>query len=235
MILVSFLEYKDFEPKWRLVMLVKFFKNKKIKINPANKYPEILCNALEATMGVCIASTSALVINPLTAKIGKERKAQYHENSLTAVREVGEVRSFLLKIAKYCEDQKIDFLDARAPIKYTISAHRAGNCEHQAFYLAALLKQQNIPALIYDIEDIEHTVVITKNFLLDPWIGAIFSLAEMDLCEFYGSSFNMKASWLNQLLSNKEFTYHKKLNKKTLEYYFAQTEEKKISTCCIIF
>jgi hypothetical protein len=217
-------------------MLVKFFKNKKVEINPANKYRDILCNALETTMGVCVASTSALVINSLTAKIGKKRKAQYHENSLTAVREVGEVRAFLLKIAKYCEEQKIDFLDAAAPIKYTIFTHRAGNCEHQAFYLAALLKQQNIPAFIYDIEDIEHTVVITKDFLLDPWIGAIFSLTKVDLGEFYGSSLNMKASWLNQLLSNKEFTYHKKLNKNTLEYYFAQTEEKIISSdCCIIF
>ncbi|KTD43169.1 hypothetical protein [Legionella parisiensis] len=217
-------------------MLVKFFKNKQIETDRENKYREILCHALETTMGVCLASTSALLINPLTEKIGKERKAQYHENSLTAVREVGEVRFFLLKIAKYCEDQKIDFLDATAPIKYTISAHRAGNCEHQAFYLAALLKQQNIPAFIYDIEDIEHTVVITKNFLLDPWIGAIFSLMEVNLCEFYGSSLNMRASSLNQLLSNKEFAYHKKLNKKTLEYYFAQGEEKRISSgCCIFF
>ncbi|HHF0524200.1 TPA: hypothetical protein ACTUT5_000637 [Legionella anisa] len=218
-------------------MRVKFFKNKKIKMNPSNQYRETLCNALENTMGVCIASTSALVVNPLTAKIGKERMAQYNENSLIAVREVGEVRSFLLKISKYREDQKIDFFDARAPIKYTISVHRAGNCEHQAFYLAALLKQKNIPAFIYDIVDIEHTVVITKDFLLDPWIGKIFSLTEVDLGEFYGSSLNMKASWLNQLLSNEKFTYYERLNKKTLNYYFAQpAEEEAIPiSCCDLF
>ncbi|QLZ70445.1 hypothetical protein FOLKNPGA_03259 [Legionella sp. PC1000] len=218
-------------------MRVKFFKNKKIETNTSNQYRETLCDALEHTMGVCIASTSALVINPLTAKIGKERMAKYNENSLIAVKEVGEVRSFLLKISKYREDKKIDFFDARAPLKYIISTHRAGNCEHQAFYLATLLKLQNIPAFIYDIEDIEHTVVITKDFLLDPWIGRIFSLTEADLGKFYGSSLNMKASWLNQLLSNEEFTYYERLNKKTLNHYFAQPAEEKAMpiSCCALF
>ncbi|KTD70808.1 hypothetical protein [Legionella tucsonensis] len=78
------------------------------------------------------------------------------------------------------------------------------------------------------MEGIEHTVVITKNFLLDPWIGKIFSLAEVGLYEFYGSSHNMKASWLNHLLSNEEFNYYLRLNKKTLNHNFVQPAEKSI-------
>lgn len=101
----------------------------------------------------------------------------------------------------------------------------AGNCEHQAFYLAALLRQQNIPALIYDIEDINHTVVISENYLLDPWIGEIYMLAHTDLRPFYGSSLNMKASWLNRLLSNKKFSYPDELTLQTLKEYFVQLED----------
>ncbi|CAM2852387.1 Uncharacterised protein [Legionella steigerwaltii] len=216
--------------------MVKLFANKKVEINPP-EYRETLRKALETTMSVCIASTSALVINQLTAKIRAERMAQYNENSFFAVHGIGEIRTFLFKVSKYLEDKKIDFLDARAPIKYIMSSCKAGNCEHQAFYLAALLRQLKIPALIYDIEDIQHTVVITKDFLLDPWIGEIFPLADMDLCEFYNSSLNMKASWLNQLLSDKKFTIQDQLNKEMLSQHFVQqNEEKAISVgFCTLF
>ncbi|WP_454782221.1 hypothetical protein [Legionella sp. WA2022007384] len=217
--------------------MVKFFKDEKKTVDPPNEYYMVLRKALEATMSVCVASTSALVINQLTTKICPQRMAQYNENSFIALQEMGKLRSFLFKVSQYIETKKINFLDARAPIKYTMSECRTGNCEHQAFYLAALLRQQKIPAFIYDIEDIEHTVVITKDFLLDPWIGTIFSLTETDLCTFYNSSLNMNASWLNHLLSDKEFTYPERLDKKNLNHYFAhQTREKATSAnCCILF
>lgn len=215
----------------------KFFKDKKNKINLSNEYYQTLCKALESTTSVCIASTSALVVNSLTAKIHPDRMAQYKENSLIAVNGIGKLRIFLMKISKHLEEKKIDFLDARMPIKCIILECGAANCEHQSFYLAALLRQHDIPANIYDIEDIKHTVVVTKDFLIDPWIGRIFPLTGIDLGEFYGSSLNMKASWLNQLLSNKEFTFHERLSKRTLGYYFApQEKDKAIDVgCCIIF
>ncbi|WP_304599260.1 hypothetical protein [Legionella sp. PC997] len=141
----------------------------------------------------------------------------------------------MFKVSQYIENREINFLDARASIKYTMSGCRAGNCEHQAFYLAALLRDQKIPAFIYDIEDIKHTVVITKDFLLDPWIGTIFPLTETDLCTFYNSSLNMNASWLNHLLSNKEFPYQDRLDKNTLYYYFAPQENAIHVSCCTLF
>ncbi|QMT61566.1 hypothetical protein [Legionella sp. PC997] len=49
--------------------MVKFFKDKKKSVDPPNEYYPALHKALEATMRVCVASTSALLINPLTAKI----------------------------------------------------------------------------------------------------------------------------------------------------------------------
>ncbi|BCA96870.1 hypothetical protein TUM19329_32310 [Legionella antarctica] len=111
------------------------------------------------------------------------------------------------------------------------------NCEHQSFYLAALLRQENIPATVYDIEDINHTVVVTKYFLIDPWMGRIFSRSGTDLFEFYNSSLDMKASWLNKLLSNKEFTYSERLSKRILKYDLAHQETDTIANvgCCIIF
>ncbi|KTD69214.1 MULTISPECIES: hypothetical protein [Legionella] len=216
--------------------MVKLFDNKKAGIDPL-KYRNTLRKALETTMSVCIASTSALVMNQLTAKIRAERMAQYNENSLIAVQGVGEIRTFLFKVTKHLEDKKMSFLDARAPIKYTMSRCKAGNCEHQAFYLAASLRQQKIPAWIYDIEDIGHTVVITKDFLLDPWIGDIFPLAGTNFDKFYNSSLNMCASWLNQLLADKQFVFHERLNKETLVQHFVeQNEEKSIKVgCCALF
>lgn len=205
--------------------MVKFFKDREINNYSSDEYYKKLCNALETTMSVCIASTSALVINELTAKIHKDRMVQYEDNSSIAIYGVGEIRVFLLRIFKHLEDNKIDFLDGRAAIKNVMSKGMAGNCEHQAFYLAALLKQQNIPALIYDIEDINHTIVITKNYLLDPWIGEIFVLANTDLEQFYGSSLNMKASWLNRLLSNKKFSYPDEFTPQTLKEYFVQQDD----------
>ncbi|WP_035901356.1 hypothetical protein [Legionella cherrii] len=217
--------------------MVKFYKFKEIEIY-SPKYRQQLRKALETTMSVCIASTSALVINPLTTKIRTARAAQYNENSLLAVHGIGEIRTFLLKVSKYREDKQINFLDARAPIKYLISTWKTGNCEHQAFYLAALLRQQNIPALIYDIEDIKHTVVITKEFLLDPWIGDMFALTDIDfLGDFYNSTLNMNASWLNLLLSNQNFFFHERLNKETLKQYFAPQNEENVlkAGCCVLF
>ncbi|HAT1776441.1 hypothetical protein D7217_13745 [Legionella pneumophila] len=206
--------------------MVRFFKDREIEIkDSAGEYYKKLCNALKTTMSVCIASTSALVINELSAKINKDRMTQYEENSSIAIHGICEIRVFLLRIFKHLEDNKIDFLDGRAAIKNTMSKGMAGNCEHQAFYLAALLRQQNIPALIYDIEDINHTVVIAENYLLDPWIGEIYMLAHTDLRPFYGSSLNMKASWLNRLLSNKKFSYPDELTIQTLKEYFVQLED----------
>ncbi|HIC7356928.1 TPA: hypothetical protein ACW6D3_000223 [Legionella pneumophila] len=206
--------------------MVRFFKGREIKFKDLpEEYYKKLCNALKATMSVCIASTSALVINELSAKIHKDRMTQYEENSSVAIHGIGEIRVFLLRIFKHLENNKIDFLDGRAAIKNTMSKGMAGNCEHQAFYLAALLRQQNISALIYDIEDINHTVVITENYLLDPWIGEIFVLADTDLKQFYGSPLNMKASWLNRLLSNKKFSYPDELTLQTLKEYFVQQED----------
>lgn len=215
----------------------RFFKDKKNKINRSHEYYDTLCKALESTMSVCIASTSALVVNHLTEKIQPDRMAQYQENSLIAVSGIGKIRTFLIKASKHLEDKRIDFLDARMPIKNIMSECRTGNCEHQAFYLAALLRQQNIPANIYDIEDIKHTVVLTTDFLIDPWIGRIFPLTGIDLYAFYSSSLDMKASWLNQLLSNKEFTCPEKLNKRTPSHCFAHQDENKAieASCCIIF
>ncbi|HAU2512981.1 TPA: hypothetical protein ACGCMR_000012 [Legionella pneumophila] len=206
--------------------MARFFKDREIEIkDSAGEYYKKLCNALKTTMLVCIASASALVINELTAKINKDRMTQYEENSSVAIQGIGEIRVFLLRIYKHLEDNKIDFLDGRAAIKNTMSKGMAGNCEHQAFYLAALLRQQNIPALIYDIEDIGHTVVITQNYLLDPWVGEIFALVKTDLGKFFGSSLNMKASWLNRLLSNKKFSYPDELTLHTLNEYFVQQED----------
>lgn len=213
--------------------MTRFFKDECIKVQSHNTLREKLEKALDSTTSVCVASTSALVINPLTEKILKNRREQYYENSYSALIAVARIRSFLLKISKFMEENKMTFLDAKASIKYTMSEWRAGNCEHQSFYLAALLKQQNIPALIYDIEDIQHTVVITNDYLLDPWIGTIFPLTE-NLGEFYNSSLNMNASWLNRLLCNKEYTYPEKLNKQTLNIYFVQVlaDKKEKVNCC---
>ncbi|WP_322783744.1 hypothetical protein [Legionella sp. PATHC035] len=217
--------------------MVKFYKFKEIEIH-SPKYRQKLRKALETTMSVCLASTSALVINPLTAKIRMERAAQYNENSLLAVRGIGEIRTFLFKVSQYREDKQINFLDARAPIKYLMSTWKTGNCEHQAFYLAAILRQQNIPALIYDIEDIKHTVVITKEFLLDPWIGDMFALTDIALlADFYNSTLNMNASSLNRLLSNHNFFFYEHLNQETLRHYFAPQNEENVPNagCCVLF
>ncbi|HAU1574819.1 TPA: hypothetical protein JBI85_13890, partial [Legionella pneumophila] len=57
------------------------------------------------------------------------------------------------------------------------------------------------------------------------WIGEIFVLADTDLKQFYGSSLNMKASWLNRLLSNKKISYPDELTLQTLKEYFVQQED----------
>lgn len=204
--------------------MTRFFKDSGMENQP-DEYYQRLCNALQATMSVCIASSSALVINELSAKIRMDRMTQYEENSSLAITGIGELRVFLLRVWKHLEDKKIDFLDARAAIKNIMSKGMVGNCEHQAFYLAALLRQQSIPAFIYNIEDIDHTIVITSNFLLDPWVGEIFALASTDLCEFYGSSLNMNASWLNRLLSSKKFTYPDEIDPHTLNETFVYQDD----------
>lgn len=183
----------------------KFFKFRENN-SPIELY-KILSDTMEVTMAVCIASSSALIVNDLTAKIRPDRMKQYSENSRCAINAIGTIRSFLQKLYKHLEKNQIAFLDATAAIKQIMSQCMAGNCEHQSFYLAALLRQKSIPAIIYNIEDIEHSVVIVDNFLLDPWTGMMFSLDETDPGEFYSSSMNMTASWLNHLLSNKKFSY----------------------------
>ncbi|QBR84128.1 hypothetical protein E3983_07010 [Legionella israelensis] len=216
--------------------MTRFFKDRKNEIN-LNEYYDILCDAFETTIAVCIASSSALVVNDLSKKIRTNRKLQYENNSSIAMNGVGELRIFLHRISKHLKNKQIDFIDARAPIKNIISQYMAGNCEHQSFYLAALLRQQHIPAFIYNIENIDHTIVITPEFLLDPWLGEIFSLATTDLCEVYNtSSLNMKASWLNQLLSDEKFIYPNELNLNTLGEYFVQKEKKpkKDNFCTIL-
>lgn len=193
----------------------KFFKFRENN-SPGELY-EILCRAMEDTMSVCIASSSALVVTDLTAKIKADRMKQYIDNSHGAINAIGKIRSWLLKLSRHLDDKQIDFLDAIAPTKQIMSQFMAGNCEHQSFYLAALLRQQSVPAIVYNIEDIGHSVVIANNFLLDPWAGMMFSLDATDLCEFYGSSLNLKASWLNRLLSNKRFSYPDTLCPQTLD------------------
>lgn len=209
------------------------FKDEKLKISRKSFDKATIEKALQTTMNECIASTSALVINPLTKKIVKTRMDEYNKNSCIAMNAIGIIRSFLFKISKYMEEKELFFFDASAAVRYTIAECRGGNCEHQAFYLTTLLRQQNIPALIYDIEDIQHSVVITNGFLLDPWAGVTFSLSDKNIHTFYGSSLNMNASWLNRLLSNKEFMYPQRLNLNTLSFYFAQpAEDLEVSVPC---
>lgn len=218
--------------------MAQFFKNKERGIsNLPEGYYETLCEALKSTMAVCVASTSALVVNKLTAKIHPERMTVYQTHSLIAVNKIGELRSFLFRIEQHLEEKNYAFLDARSAINHITQRSGVANCEHQAFYLASLLRQKEISAFIYDIEDINHTVVITKNFLLDPWIGDIFSLSDAELGEFYSSSLNMNASWLNRLLSNKELTYNKQININTRRNCFKpQNEQKELTTsCCTLF
>lgn len=202
----------------------RIFKDPKLKSNVSSTYLKSLNNALKSTMSVCIASSSALIENDLSAKIQPERKRQYEENNASAMQGIGELRVFLHRVSEYFYNKKIDFKDARAPIKNIISNSGAGNCEHQSFYLAALLGQQNIPAFIYNIEDIQHTVVITNGYLLDPWVGDIFPLHPKELCEFYGSSLHMEASWLNQLLSDEPFSYLAVLDPDLLIEHFLEQD-----------
>ncbi|HAT8932547.1 TPA: hypothetical protein JBB11_04260, partial [Legionella pneumophila subsp. pneumophila] len=58
-----------------------------------------------------------------------------------------------------------------------------------------------------------------------PWIGEIFAIVKTDLGKFFGSLLNMKASWLNRLLSNKKFSYPDELTLQTLSEYFVQQED----------
>lgn len=194
--------------------MANFFKFRE-KSSPSD-LDTILRRAMENTTAVCIASSSALVVTDLTAKIQADRMKQYIDNSHGAINAIGKIRSWLSRLSRHLEDKQIDFLDAIAPTQQIMSQCMAGNCEHQSFYLAALLRQQSIPAIVYNIEDIGHSVVVANSYLLDPWTGVIFSLDATELSEFYGSSLNMKASWLNHLLSNKRFSYPDTLCPKTL-------------------
>ncbi|BCA96867.1 hypothetical protein TUM19329_32280 [Legionella antarctica] len=104
----------------------KFFKDKKNKINLSDENYEILCKALNSTKSACIASTSALVVNDLTARVHPDRMTQYIENSLIAVNGIGKIRTFLFKISKHLEEKNLDFLDAKMPIKNILLASGAG-------------------------------------------------------------------------------------------------------------
>ncbi len=200
-----------------------FQENYKPKLAKKTDYA-VLHKALDATMSVCVCSSSALLINPLSEQIDAARMLQYQQHSTAAINHISMLHNFLHKISSYMKKQDLLFFDAKEAIKRLMSQAMAGNCEHQAFYLASLLKQQNIPAFIYNIEDIEHTIVITENFLIDPWMGKIFNLAT-DLIVFYHSNLVMTASWLNQLLSNRPVVYPSTLNADTLMEHFATKAE----------
>lgn len=211
----------------------RFFEHQQNE-NIRREYLNTLNTLMAQTMSTCLSSTSAMLDTPLSKKICTERRAQYEENQALAFIGIGKLRIFLKKVSDHINNQNMQFMDARVPIKSIISNTFSGNCEHQAIYLSALLSQKGIPAYIYNINDIEHTIVVCKDYVLDPWIGKIFLIADGVLGNFYESSLNLQASWLNRLLSNQAFEYPETLTKTTLRSHFLDEDPEEPSEACTI-
>jgi hypothetical protein len=167
---------------------------------------KIFQKILSKTQKTCLASSSALVDCRLSRHILPERMLHYEKMSGFALSSVGAIRQFLFRVQKHIEDKKLKFFDARAAICHVIKQHQAGNCEHQAYFAAALLSYEQIRATIYDIPKIGHSILLSGDKLIDPWIGHILPLKKDTIEAFYGEGLTFNHSWLNQCLSRKSIS-----------------------------